>query len=147
MPHELGLLVGERYGLRGKTTRVAAGVSGSTLWRIKSPQPALVRVSEHFTLQHIVGVCDGVSRLARGLREVVAPLVAVDGQMAFLWNNRPVSVWPFLPGQTLDRHDSGQVRRAARLLARLHQVMPEADAAGHDEDIPGADNAAAAATL
>ena len=147
MPHELAVLLSQRYGLRGEATRVAAGVSGSSLWRVESFRPVLVRVSEHFDLKHIVGACDGVSRVARNLPGVVAPLVAVDGQMAFSWNDRPVSVWPFIPGSPLDRRDAGQVGQAAQFLARLHQVIAGADTTDHDDDIPGADNAVAAAAL
>lgn len=147
LPHDLGVLLSEGYGLHGEATRVAAGVSGSTLWRVEAPRLALVRVSEHFDLQHIVQVCDDVSRLAQNLPEVVAPLVAVDGRMAFQWNDRPVSVWPFITGVPLDRYDHGQVGQAARLLARLHQESSAQRSEVHDDGIPGVDNAAAAADL
>ena len=146
IPQELRLLIDQRYGVSGEATRVAAGISGSVLWKVSSPQPMLVRVSGHFDLQHMAHVCDGVRRIAPAMEEVVAPLVAGDGEMAFLWDNRPVTVWPFIPGVVLDRSDPEQVRQAARLLAELHQLRPGLEAADEDA-IPGADNAVSAAEL
>ncbi|WP_141858501.1 hypothetical protein [Kribbella jejuensis] len=50
--------------------------------------------------------------------EVIAPLVASDGEAAFVWHGRPITVWPFVMGASLDRRNSVELRRAAHLLAR-----------------------------
>jgi len=46
------------------------------------------------------------------LTKAAAPLITVEG--------RPVSLFPFVEGERLDRNDDGLREQAARLLAKLH---------------------------
>jgi Ser/Thr protein kinase RdoA (MazF antagonist) len=54
---------------------------------------------------------------------VVAPLRAIDGSTLFLYNGRPVALFPFVEGTPLDREQPAQRHAAAELLARLHRAM------------------------
>lgn len=56
--------------------------------------------------------------------EAVAPLPALDGARVFRHAGRPVSLWPWVEGERLDREDAALRDAAARLLARLHRVLP-----------------------
>jgi Ser/Thr protein kinase RdoA (MazF antagonist) len=146
IPEGLLRAVDDRYGLRGRARPIASGVSGSSLWRLDSDPPVLVRRSHYYELQHVIRTGGIADRLARTVPEAVSPIKGSDGDAAFLWDGLPVSVWPFVDGEELDRHDPEMIKHAGRLLARLHRaesVSPEAI----DERIPGEDGAAAAAAL
>src|SRR5215472_4423717 len=54
---------------------------------------------------------------------VLAPLPATDGSTFFLYNGRPVALFPFIEGAPLDREQPAQRRAAAELLAWLHRAM------------------------
>lgn len=56
--------------------------------------------------------------------EAVAPLAGRDGSLVFRHGERPVSLFPFVDGQLLDRDHPAQRDAAARLLGRLHRVLP-----------------------
>jgi Ser/Thr protein kinase RdoA (MazF antagonist) len=56
--------------------------------------------------------------------EVVAPLAANDGSLVFEDEGRPVSLFPFVGGHLLERGSVEECESAARLLGRLHRVLP-----------------------
>ncbi len=136
----------ERYGIVGRARAIAAGVSGASLWRLDSDPPVLVRVDRYYGLPQVLGNCRIAQRLSRQVPEVITPILGSDQAAAFLWDGRPVSVWPFVEGDELDRHDRIQLQQAAWLLARLHRAG--AGPVDHgDRTIPGEDRAADAADL
>ncbi|WP_152363862.1 phosphotransferase enzyme family protein [Microlunatus speluncae] len=145
LPEGLLRAVADRYGVRGRARSIAAGVSGSSLWRLDSDPPVLLRIARHYGLDHVHRACTAADRLARVLPEVVSPLRDSEQAMAFEWAGRPVTLWPFVDGAELDRRDPDLIKEAARLLARLHRAPVAADVS--DPDIPGEDNAEAAAAL
>lgn len=146
IPDGLLSAVRGRYGIDGRSEPMAPGVSGSLLWRLDSTPPVLVRVARHYELEDLRRSCRVARAFSRVVPEAVPPLIALDGEVAFFWNGQPVTVWPFLDGRELDRHEPAQLRQAARLLARLHQSAAVYPRVG-DGQIPGSDNAEAAATL
>lgn len=146
IPEGLSRAVHDRYGISGRARQVAAGVSGSALWRLDSTSPVLVRMSRYHELPDVLRTCRIADHLARYIPEVVPPLLGSTGEAAFLWEGRPVTVWPFVEGRELDRHDPEMIKQGGRLLARIHQVesvSPEVS----DLRIPGDDNAEAAREL
>ncbi|MFL5541027.1 MAG: phosphotransferase enzyme family protein [Longimicrobiaceae bacterium] len=67
----------------------------------------------------------GLAAYAAGaIPEAVAPLAARDGSRVFALGGRPVAIFPHVAGRHLDRDDAAERDEAARLLARLHQVLP-----------------------
>ncbi|HZX03205.1 phosphotransferase enzyme family protein [Kribbella sp.] len=81
-----------------------------------------IRLSQYYGLPEQQWSCRVAAEFAGEVPEVIAPLVASDGEAAFLWQGRPITVWPFVTGAPLDRHNSLELRQAARLLARLHSL-------------------------
>jgi Ser/Thr protein kinase RdoA (MazF antagonist) len=147
IPEGLRQAVDDRYGLRGRARPIAAGMSGSWLWRLESDPPVLVRRSRYCELEDVIRTGGIADRLARTVPEVVAPLKGSDGEPAFLWDGLPVSLWPYIEGEELDRHDPELIKQAAGLLARLHQAEPVSPDDVIDQRIPGEDNVPAAAKL
>jgi Ser/Thr protein kinase RdoA (MazF antagonist) len=106
-----------------------------------------VRISRYQELPDVIRTGRIADQLARTVPEVVAPLTDSAAETAFQWEGRPVSVWPFVEGRELDRHDAELIKQAARLLARLHRAgTGRPDDTGH-RGIPGEGNAEAAAKL
>ncbi len=138
--------VGERYGLSGRATPLAPGVSGSSLWTLDSVPPVVVRVTRYHELAEVRQTCRLAAELSKIVSEAVPPLVGSNGERAFLCDGLPVTVWPFVVGEHLDRDDPAQLRQAGHLLARLHRAATIFPGTG-DGYIPGRDNAEAAAQL
>ena len=120
IPKGLLSAVGDRYGVVARSAEVLGGGTASKVWRLDSVPPVVVRVSQHYQLEDLQRSCRLASGFSRMVPEAIQPLIGSDGESAFLWDCQPVTVWPFVDGLPLDRHDLGQLRLAARLLARLH---------------------------
>lgn len=136
IPDDLAAELRHRYGLSGRTRDVASGLSASTMWRLDSAPPVMVRVSEHWPpLDQVQRSCAVAASFARVMTQVPAPLVGLDGAPAFLWHERPVAVWPFIDGHLLDRDDPAQRRLAARLLADLHRAALNVDGPSPDPTV------------
>lgn len=58
--------------------------------------------------------------------EVVAPVPAAAGDFVVRLSGRPVSVWPFVPGDWPAKGDHVLRYQAAELLARLHKALADA---------------------
>lgn len=112
-----------RYGLRivAPWHRLKGGEE-CAVWRLKTTRGRLVlRMSPMWrTTEELRWVNELTSFAAAYAGEVVAPLVALDGTTLFLHEGRPASLFPFVPGERLDREDAHLRESAARLLARLH---------------------------
>jgi Ser/Thr protein kinase RdoA (MazF antagonist) len=136
IPDDLASELLHRYGLSGRADEVASGLSASTLWRLDSSPPVMVRVSEHWPpLDQVQRSCAVAASFAPVVAQVPAPLVALDGATAFLWHERPVAVWPFIDGHRLDRNDPRQRGLAARLLANLHRAALLFDGPSDDPSV------------
>jgi Ser/Thr protein kinase RdoA (MazF antagonist) len=59
--------------------------------------------------------------------QAIAPLPSLDGSTVFLHERRPVSVFPFVEGQPLDRNDDLLAEDSARVLARIHRALADWD--------------------
>jgi aminoglycoside phosphotransferase (APT) family kinase protein len=55
--------------------------------------------------------------------EVVAPLIRPNGATVVRIDDRPVTLWPFVPGERGDDLDPAQREQAADLLARVHRAL------------------------
>ncbi len=55
--------------------------------------------------------------------EAVAPLAAADGSTLLSYRRQPVAIFPFVPGQPLDRTQAHLAAAAAKLLSKLHRRM------------------------
>ena len=62
-------------------------------------------------------------RAADAVAEVVAPFVRRSGGTIVRIDDRPVSLWPFVPGARADDRDHDQRAQAADLLARVHRAL------------------------
>ncbi|MBZ0295536.1 MAG: phosphotransferase [Anaerolineae bacterium] len=92
----------------------------SDVWRVGE---LVVRIGPAWRTDAELGwIHDLVRHCAATIPEVVAPLDAVDGRTWFRWQDRPVLVLPFVPGEQLNRDDDHQMQQAARLLARIHRA-------------------------
>lgn len=122
IPEELLLAVGDRYGVAAGGAEALLGGTASKVWRLDSVPRVVVRLSQYYQLEDLQRTCRVAGEFARAVPEAIRPLVGADGESAFLWNGRPITVWPFVDGLPLDRHDLAQLQQAAGLLARLHQA-------------------------
>lgn len=60
---------------------------------------------------------------AEEVGEAVAPLLRPDGSTVVRIDDRPVSLWPFVAGSTIDDWDGDEDDQAADLLARVHRAL------------------------
>jgi len=59
---------------------------------------------------------------AAHLPQVITPVQAVNDNTIIRWDDRPVTVYPYIAGTLLDLHDESLVMQAARLLAQIHAL-------------------------
>lgn len=134
IPDDLAAELRHRYGLSGRADQVAAGLSGSTMWRLDSSPPVLVRVSQQWPpLDGVQRSCAVAGSFARVVPQVPVPLIAGSGDTVFRWRESPVVLWPFIEGHPLDRNDPTHRRLAARLLANLHRAALDLDGPSTDQ--------------
>lgn len=111
-----------RYRLSGAAQPLIGGGDECELWWVDASPPLVVRLSPSWrSVAGLAWTHRAARVLAAGNAEVICPLPGLDGTTIFAWRDRPVSVWPYVQGQTLDRDDVNQRTAAAGLLARLHR--------------------------
>jgi Ser/Thr protein kinase RdoA (MazF antagonist) len=111
-----------RYRLSGAAQLLIGGGDECELWGVDASPPVVVRLSPSWrSVAGLAWTHRAARVLAAGNAEVICPLPGLDGTTIFAWRDRPVSVWPYAQGQTLDRDDVNQRTAAAGLLARLHR--------------------------
>lgn len=120
LPEGLLAEVRDRYGIVADSGSPIDGGTASTLWRVDSDPAVVVRLVQYYQLADQRWSCRVAAEFARHIPEAVAPLTGSDGEAVFLWHGQPVTVWPFVAGTPLDRHNAAERRQAAHLLARLH---------------------------
>ncbi len=120
-----------RYHLSLSPTRRLSGGGECEIWLATSDDgPFIVRISPGWrSLSQLGWTHTLMLSLGPLLPVIVAPLRATDGSTFFLYNGRPVALFPFVEGQPLDREQSAQRCAAAELLARLHSAMLAVSAA------------------
>jgi Ser/Thr protein kinase RdoA (MazF antagonist) len=77
------------------------------------------------SVEELAWAYDVAAYAATRIPETVSPLAAADGSLLFLHQGRPVSVFPFVEGHLLDLESPAERDAAARLLGRLHRVLPD----------------------
>lgn len=120
LPETLLAEVRDRYGVVADSAEAISGGTASKLWRLDSEPSVVVRLSQYYQLPDQQWSCRVAAEFAGELSEVIPPLVGSDGESVFSWQGRPITVWPFVMGERLDRRNLLELRQAARLLARLH---------------------------
>jgi len=117
--------IANRYHLSLSPARRLSGGEECEIWLTTSDDvPLIVRISPgQRSLVQLGWTHTLMLSLRPLLPVVVAPLRATDGSTLFLYDGRPVALFPFVEGTPLDRELPAQRHAAARLLARLHSVM------------------------
>lgn len=122
---ELAAGIERRYDVRvvAPWQRLTGGEE-CTVWHLDTTRGRLVlRLSPTWrTLEELRWVHEITCFVATRVGEAVAPLVALDGTTLFLHEGWPAALFPFVPGERLDREDAKLRDGAARLLARLHHA-------------------------
>jgi Ser/Thr protein kinase RdoA (MazF antagonist) len=115
-----------RYGLEFDAESTLHGGEESSVTRVRSGDASfIVRVSPAWrTLAELAWAYELAAFAATEIPEALAPVRARDGSLAFEQDGRVVSVFPFVDGEVLDRSSERERDSAARLLARLHRVLP-----------------------
>jgi Ser/Thr protein kinase RdoA (MazF antagonist) len=118
----LKALLEERFGLRvAAASRVLGLGDECAVWRTEDPAGYAVRVNPvRRSAADLEWVYRVAARFAETVPEAVVPLRAADGRAVAVWEGRPVTVWPWIAGDQLDREQRWSRRAAAGLLARLH---------------------------
>jgi Ser/Thr protein kinase RdoA (MazF antagonist) len=117
--------VASRYGASGTAVPIVDGGDECELWRLASSPPVVVRVSPAWrSMTELVYSHQVAAAFSACIAEVTCPLAGADGSTLFLWNARPVSVWPLIQGRPLDCENAALRDQAAGLLARLHRAAP-----------------------
>ncbi|THV30684.1 phosphotransferase enzyme family protein [Glycomyces paridis] len=146
-PENLASALAERFSLPIADAEPVRGLGDECeIWRTGGHA---VRVSPTFrSTDDLEWVYRTVARLAEFVPEVVVPLRDADGRAVIEVAGNPVSVWPWIDGQQLDREDPTARRQAADLLARLHtaasalsdpgprpQPVARCESCGHWDDL------------
>jgi Ser/Thr protein kinase RdoA (MazF antagonist) len=94
------------------------------VWRIENGSlPLVVRVSPAWrTIDEIQWVHEFMVHCGQIIPEVVSPMVALDTSTVFIFASYPVTVFPFIEGDTLNVGNAMLREKAARLLARIHNT-------------------------
>ncbi|MFB9430164.1 phosphotransferase enzyme family protein [Streptoalloteichus tenebrarius] len=128
MPTALRMLLAARYEMDLDEGEPLLGVSDKcVLWRVERPRPLVVRIARRARASELEWCYRVAVDLAETVPEVVTPLPTTEGRLVVDWADGPVSLWPHVEGDHVDRDDAGQRVAAARLLARLHQAATRLD--------------------
>ncbi|EFH83769.1 phosphotransferase enzyme family protein [Ktedonobacter racemifer] len=125
LPDELRTLVTQRYGLTlGEAKRLEGG-DECLIWQVTANEgDVVVRLSppwrspERLTWTHRVTLA-----LHEMLPQVVTPILALDGETLFRYQQQSVALFPYITGTQLDRDNSAHRQEAAHLLAHLHRAL------------------------
>ncbi len=125
MTPALCTVIAKRYHLSLLPARRLSGGEECEIWLATSDDgPFIVRISPgQRSLAQLGWTHTLMLSLYSLFPVVVAPLRAIDGSTLFLYNGRPVALFPFVEGTPLDREQPVQRDAAAELLARLHCAM------------------------
>ncbi|MFL5383316.1 MAG: phosphotransferase enzyme family protein [Longimicrobiaceae bacterium] len=115
-----------RYGIDAEVVGRLEGGNECDVFALASDAGELVaRVCPAWrTLAELEWAYGLAAHAAVAIPEANAPLAARDGSRVFAHGGRPVAVFHHVPGRHLDRDDASERDEAARLLARLHRVLP-----------------------
>ena len=119
MRHDLQLELENRFGYTfdSEWHRLTGGYE-SDVWRVGD---VVVRINPEWRTDYeLLWMHDLLKHCATIMPEVPAPIKAINGSTLFRWENRPVTLFPFVTGEILNRHDDYQVEQAAQLLAQIH---------------------------
>jgi Ser/Thr protein kinase RdoA (MazF antagonist) len=123
-----GLLneIKHRYGIAVEVeSRLEGGYECEVLALASDAGGLVLRVCPAWrTVGELAWAYDLAAHAAASITEAVAPLRGRDGSRVFGFGGRPVAVFPRVAGRPLDRDDADERDQAARLLARLHRVLP-----------------------
>lgn len=139
IPETLLAEVRERYGVVAGSGEAVGGGTASKLWRLDSDPPVVVRLSQYYKLADQQWSCRVAAEFAAAVPEAIAPLKMTEGEAVFLWQGQPITVWPLVIGVPLDRGNPAERRRAASLLARLHQAAGALPSLGHGQPVERVD--------
>jgi Ser/Thr protein kinase RdoA (MazF antagonist) len=94
------------------------------VWRVEQGESLLiVRISPAWrTPAELQWTHDLTLHCGQSIPEVVAPLRARDGSTLFVFEDCPVTLYPFVSGKDIDTENMALVQAAARLLARIHKA-------------------------
>ena len=126
LPPSLLRAIARRYDRRAVALSVPLdGGDECRVWRLATERDVVVvRMSPAWrTLAELHWVHELTRFCAAAVPEVIAPIPDTSGATVFLHGGRPVSLFPFIAGQPLDRESRALRQAAAHLLARLHGVM------------------------
>jgi Ser/Thr protein kinase RdoA (MazF antagonist) len=138
-PEPLVADVERRYGLRVSALEPLAGgyECDVALLTTVGGERRVLRVSPAArSVQELAWAYDLAGYASLHIPQAVAPLAARDRSRVFTHARRPVSLFPFVDGHLLDREDAAERNAAARLLGRLHRVLPGWPAARPRPDPP-----------
>ena len=118
--------VAARYGFElGPGEPLGGGYESDIIKAERVGGAVVVRISPEWrSLDELTWAYELATYAAAQIPEALAPLRARDGSLAFEHRERVVSVFPFVRGAMLDRANAAERDSAARLLARLHRVLP-----------------------
>jgi Ser/Thr protein kinase RdoA (MazF antagonist) len=124
LPESLRDRLAESYGLRPTAADPVVGLGDeASVWRVDTEPRLIARVSPcSRDVDQLTEAYELAEALADRVPEVTAPVRTVDGAVVAGWEDRVVSVWPYIDGVFLDRHNRDQRTAAAGLLARLHRA-------------------------
>ena len=126
LPAELhsGVEAGYKLSINAATKLVGLG-DECDVWRTDTSKGTLVvRISPSWrTKVQLEWSHSLLAFVATQLPEAIAPLAGSNGTTAFMWQEHPVSVYPWVEGEQLRREDRRACDAAAGLLGRLHNAM------------------------
>lgn len=122
----LARVVSRQYGLDLQTDGALDGGDESRVLPVRTgDERFVVRVSPPWrSLNELAWAYELASYAATEIVEALAPVRAPDGSLAFEHDGCVTSLYPFVAGAMLDRRNARERDEAARLLARLHRVLP-----------------------
>jgi Ser/Thr protein kinase RdoA (MazF antagonist) len=128
MPFDVRLLaaVSAHYGVDLHMDGTLGGGYESRIIQARSrSEQFVIRVSPPWrSVDELTWAYELASYAASEIPEALAPVRARDGSLAFEHEGCVASLFPFVAGAMLDRASAHERHDAARLLARLHRVLP-----------------------
>lgn len=94
------------------------------VWRVENgTNPLIVRVSPNWrTIEELQWVHDFTLHCRQTIPEAVAPVTTCVNSTLFVFESYPVTVFPFVEGDSLNTDNPALCQKAARLLARIHKA-------------------------
>src|SRR4029077_6723447 len=128
LPADFQVAVERAYGYRIVRSQPLNGGFEAAVYRVEcEDRSRVLRIGQLWRrAEELQESYSFAAHAAQGMLEVPAPCQTLGGAFVTQHSNRPISLWPFIEGRSVDPTNEAECGAAALTLARLHRELASA---------------------